>query len=559
MYMDSNLAPEEHYTDQPESLSTADLRNNVTASHENHQMNKMPASNLTAKLQKALNDYMRDRDKNAHRFSTALSGKSFKSAEFYLADENFNKLCTKAIKKKKQGVKGFYLGGGHFADCYKLTLNDDEDPRSKTNMPEQNYFKSVGKMSVCCKKIDFNKSKDLCIYNSEEANAEQLDDLENEFVREFQNLLHITSTMQSNKEEEAKTTGSASSRSSSAELLQARHVMGCIGVYFKNNSYLLITEHFNGGSLSKWLKKEKNTGKLTWRKMTEFSKQIILGLKFLKSCNIVHRDIAARNICLHYPSLEGSNNGKAESLVDPVLKIIDFGLARILDSNGEDESGVGSAYVANQKTKGFRQLPRNLIPVDILVKYVETPYTGKQEPAFSHKADIWAFGILMWEISTYASRLPYEKELADKYQKEKGETVIYDLSNDKERKTFYDSNKGFGIYTYMIQNYIEEYLAPNYRDYAKYHFSLEKSSEVPLDLEKALCYKNETNRINLRSDMPKMLKKLILKTWKLKNTRPTADDLNEGLAQILESGSKILDQAIPYVEPEPSCCSCSII
>ena len=309
---------------------------------KDRQVNKVPAGNLTAKLQNALNKYMRYREMHSHRFSTTLSGKTFKNAEFYLADDNFNKLCLKAIKRKN-----FHLGGGHFADCYKITLNDDGDPRSKTNIPEQNFFKNKslrGKMNVCCKKIDFNKRG--------EANAEKLDDLENEFVREFENLTTITTTMQLNKEE-ADTNGS--SRSSLDKLLEARHVMGCIGVYFKNDSYLLITEHFNGGSLKNWLVSEKKknsagncTGNLTWKKMTQFSKQIILGLKFLESCSIVHRDIAARNICLHYPS----------SLADPILKIIDFGLARIVDPL---ESGVGNAYVANQKKVKLRQLPREAL------------------------------------------------------------------------------------------------------------------------------------------------------------------------------------------------------
>ena len=464
-------------------------------------------------------------------------GKSFKDAEFYLADDNFNKLCKRAIKKTKKGSKDFYLGDGHFADCYKLTLNDDGDPRSKTDIPEQNFFKNEslrGKMNVCCKKIDFNKGG--------KAKAEKLDDLETEFVREFKNLLTITTAMQFNKEEAVKANGS--NGSSSAKLIEARHVMGCIGVYFKNDSYLLITEHFNGGNLKNWLKKEKDTGNLTWRKMTEFSKQIILGLKFLESCNIVHRDIAARNICLHYPSLEGSKDGS--SLADPILKIIDFGLARTVDPL---ESGKCSAYVTNRKTAKFRELPKDLIPVDILVYLDDTSYIGKEEPTFSHSADIWSFGILMWEISTYASMLPYEKELADKYQEMKKKSVTYNLSacDDDMRKVFHDSNKGFR--EYRLKN-IEEYLAPNYKSYAKYHHSLDNQSEVFFDHERALSYKNKANRINLRSDMPRVLKNLILKTWTLKKTRPTADDLNVELARILESGTKILDDAIPYGEPD---------
>ena len=87
----------------------------------------------------------------------------------------------------------------------------------------------------------------------------------------------------------------------------------------------------------------------------------------MRRINIVHRDIAARNIML-------------TSEYD--IKLIDFGLAREIKDDQTD---------SNYETKH----PNIALPI---------PYMAPEclkKSTFNHKSDIWALGVFMWEIFTF--------------------------------------------------------------------------------------------------------------------------------------------------------------
>jgi len=102
----------------------------------------------------------------------------------------------------------------------------------------------------------------------------------------------------------------------------------------------------------------------------EFLLGIANGMNFLHKQNIVHRDLAARNVLLTTLEVTG-------------VKIADFGMSRhvdLLKPTGQTKSNVG--------------------PV------LWMPPESLQNKIYSTKSDIWAFGIVIFEIT--ARKLPYE-------------------------------------------------------------------------------------------------------------------------------------------------------
>ena len=100
------------------------------------------------------------------------------------------------------------------------------------------------------------------------------------------------------------------------------------------NSYILITEYCEGGELFDQVKNQ-----LSETQIAVIFKQVLSGLAYLHSNNIVHRDLKLENILIH--EIEKSKQ-TGEDLFN--IKIIDFGTARIFDKTKNPQSIVGSSY-----------------------------------------------------------------------------------------------------------------------------------------------------------------------------------------------------------------------
>ena len=95
--------------------------------------------------------------------------------------------------------------------------------------------------------------------------------------------------------------------------------MNFYGFYNDGSKHYIVMEWMSEGNLKTFLQKEKpNTLQLVL-----FSKQIVSAVNFLASKNIVHRDLALRNVL--------ATRAESGSIM---VKVSDFGLARALDSEG---------------------------------------------------------------------------------------------------------------------------------------------------------------------------------------------------------------------------------
>ncbi|KAL0235104.1 hypothetical protein GEMRC1_001686 [Eukaryota sp. GEM-RC1] len=97
------------------------------------------------------------------------------------------------------------------------------------------------------------------------------------------------------------------------------HVVDLYAFSEDQNSYYIILEYCNAGNLYSYL---HNSGRLRESLVQDLSLQLIKALLYLHSHNIIHRDIKLSNILLSIPA-----HGP------PILKLGDFGLALLLDSD----------------------------------------------------------------------------------------------------------------------------------------------------------------------------------------------------------------------------------
>lgn len=150
--------------------------------------------------------------------------------------------------------------------------------------------------------------------------------------------------------------------------LQHPNLVQLYGVCSKHRPIFIVAEYMKHGSLLHFLRRhEKALSERGPLLLLDVCLQVASGMAYLELHNYIHRDLAARNC------LVGENY---------VVKVADFGLAR---------------YVMDDEytSSGGAKFPIKWAPPEVL------GYTR-----FSSKSDVWAYGVLMWEVFT-CGKIPY--------------------------------------------------------------------------------------------------------------------------------------------------------
>ncbi|KAL5713939.1 non-specific serine/threonine protein kinase [Ranunculus cassubicifolius] len=148
-------------------------------------------------------------------------------------------------------------------------------------------------------------------------------------------------------------------------LRKVRHknVVQFIGACTRPPSLCIVTEFMSGGSVYDYLHKQK--GVFKFPSILKVAIDVSKGMNYLHQNDIIHRDLKAANLLMDE---------------NEVVKVADFGVARV-----QADSGVMTA-----ETGTYRWMAPEVI----------------EHRPYDHKADVFSFGVVLWELLT--GKIPYD-------------------------------------------------------------------------------------------------------------------------------------------------------
>uniref|UniRef100_A0A0D9WQF0 Protein kinase domain-containing protein n=1 Tax=Leersia perrieri TaxID=77586 RepID=A0A0D9WQF0_9ORYZ len=141
------------------------------------------------------------------------------------------------------------------------------------------------------------------------------------------------------------------------------NVLQFYGACTRPPKYCIVTEYMPGGNLYNFLHMQNNV--LDLLTILRIAIGISKGMDYLHRNNIIHRDLKTANLLI----------GR-----DQVVKIADFGVARQGNQEGQMTAETGT----------YRWMAPEII----------------NHKPYDHKADVFSFAIILWELTT--SKVPYD-------------------------------------------------------------------------------------------------------------------------------------------------------
>ncbi|KAK8585214.1 hypothetical protein V6N13_139149 [Hibiscus sabdariffa] len=168
--------------------------------------------------------------------------------------------------------------------------------------------------------------------------------------------------------------------------IRHKNVVQFIGACMSPPSLCIVTEFMSGGSVYDLLHKQKYGFKLPF--LLKVAVDVSKGMSYLHQNSIMHRDLKAANLLM-------DENG--------VVKIADFGVARV-----QAQPGVMTA-----ETGTYRWMAPEVV-LNLLYNFIQLsdilsavgPWKVIEHKPYDHKADVFSFGVVLWELLT--GKLPYE-------------------------------------------------------------------------------------------------------------------------------------------------------
>ena len=147
------------------------------------------------------------------------------------------------------------------------------------------------------------------------------------------------------------------------------NILKIIEFYSSEHSYYIITDYCANGELYDQIKYKYNENQLA-----VLFYQVLSGIAYLHTNNIVHRDLKLENILITEIETNKKTNDRYFW-----IKIIDFGTAKFFDKNKKEKSVVGSSYY---------------IAPEVLKK------------SYNEKCDTWSIGVILYML--IVGRAPFD-------------------------------------------------------------------------------------------------------------------------------------------------------